>query len=746
MADLLSTAKPMQISKLLVLSLCAATIVPAVETKSWSQGEMPDFEKAKLSKLSLRSDGRLTLAPQVKELHDASTPYLWACAQDSRGNLYVGGGSSTGTTEKLTRIDSSGKATTIAELEGLEIHAIAIDRNDNIFAATAPDGKVYRIRNGGANNSKPEVFYDPKAKYIWNLVFAPNGDLYVATGNQGEIHSVTASGAGSVFFKTDETHIRSLAIDPKTGNLIAGTEPGGLILRIGPNGEGFVLHQSPKREVTAVAVTKDGVIWAAAAGNKGSTVSPAPLSIAVAAPASAANASPMAAAASAAANAARTPTPPPVSNPPAIQGGTELYRIQPDGFPRRVWQHANDIVYAIAFDAAGHPILGAGNKGSIYRIDSDHQHTLLVSLAPTQVTNLLPGRDGALFAVTGNIGKLLQIGPQLEAEGSIESEVLDAAAFTYWGRLSYHGAAQGVKFETRSGNLNTPQKNWSPWSTVALADNRGRVGSPSARFLQYRATLTQAAELSWVDIAYQSKNIAPEMQEIEVTPPNHRFPAPSGLLGLSSANTLSLPALGQRRSAPVNPADLNTGVTMNYAKGHIGVRWLARDDNGDTLTFKVEIKGAKETEWKLLKDRLRDKFLSWDSAGFADGEYKVRVTVHDGASNTPGDTLSAVLESEEVLIDNSGPQISALTAQSSGAKIDLSFTAKDAQSILTKAEYSINGGDWIVAEPTTRLSDSSELTYKLSIDKPAAGTEYTIAVRVTDEFDNQAVEKAVANK
>ena len=49
----------------------------------------------------------------------------------------------------------------------------------------------------------------------------------------------------------------------------------------------------------------------------------------------------------------------------------------------------------------------------------------------------------------------------------------------------------------------------------------------------------------------------------------------------------------------------------------------------------------------------------------------------------------------------------------------------------------------LLAEPTTRLSDSNDLTYKLSFDKPSAGNEFTVAVRVTDEFENQSVEKAV---
>ncbi len=712
----------------LTLAVFAGASAFAVETRSWQQSEMGDFEKGKLSKLSLRNDGRLTLAPVVKELHDASTAYLWAVAQDSKGNTYIGGGSANGTSEKLIQVDANGKAKTIAELEGLEIHAIAVDRNDAIYAATSPDGKVYKLRNAGA---KPEVFYDPKAKYIWALAFNAAGDLFIATGDKGEIHRVTANGRGSVFFKADETHIRSLAIDAQ-GNLIAGTEPGGLILRVGTNGEGFVLYQSPKREVTAVAIAKDGAIWAAAIGNKGSGGPVLPAPVPAPAPAPAAAGQPAAARPAAA--------PAPVATLAAVQGGTEVYRIQPDGFPRRIWQNATDIVYSIALDANDRPLLATGNRGNLFRIDSDHQYTLVTSLAPTQITSLATGRNGTIYAVTGNIGKLFQVGPQIESQGSIESDVYDVGAFSYWGRLSYYGAADGVKFETRSGNLNTPQKNWSPWAAVNLTSKHGRVTSPSARFLQYRATLTGAADLTGIDIAYQAKNIAPVIEEIEITPPNYRFPAPS-LISVSS-NTLSLPALGQRRTAAVNPAELNTGVTLNYAKGHIGARWLSRDDNGDQLTYKVEIRGVRETEWKLVRDKLRDRFLSWDTAAYADGEYILRISAHDGASNTPADTLSTVRESDTFLIDNTGPRIANLTA-TTGAKLEIAFEARDAQSTITKAEYSINGGEWIVAEPTTRLSDSSELQYKLSVDKPSAGSEFTVAVRVTDEFDNQSVEKVV---
>ena len=70
-----------------------------------------------------------------------------------------------------------------------------------------------------------------------------------------------------MFFKSDETHARSLAID-REGNLIVGTEPGGLVMRVSPKGEGFVLYQMPKREVTALAIGAADEIYAAAVGNK----------------------------------------------------------------------------------------------------------------------------------------------------------------------------------------------------------------------------------------------------------------------------------------------------------------------------------------------------------------------------------------------------------------------------------------------------------------------------------------------
>jgi hypothetical protein len=181
---------------------------------------------------------------------------------------------------------------------------------------------------------------------------------------------------------------------------------------------------------------------------------------------------------------------------------------------------------------------------------------------------------------------------------------------------------------------------------------------------------------------------------------------------------------------------------MQYEKGYCGARWDSSDPNNDALLYVVEIRGVEESSWKLLKDKLKDRQWSWDSTAFPDGKYLVRVRASDSPDNPPEEALSAPLISEPFLIDNTPPSISTLAADHAAARLRVTWSATDASSTIQKAEYSINGGDWTVVYPTTRITDSRTHDYLLELPRTPAG-EQTIAVRVTDEFDNQAVSKVV---
>jgi hypothetical protein len=729
------------------LLLALAALVPscyAVETKSWIQNDQTEFEKGTLTKVSLRSDGRLTLAPVFHKIFDSSTPYLWALAEDSKGNLFTGGGGPSASVAKLFEIDRNGKSRAYGEVPGMEIHAIAVNSRDQVFAATSPDGKVYRFNAAG----KPELFYDPHAKYIWALVFDSKGNLYVATGDQGEVHRVTPDGHGSVFFRTEETHARSMAVDAND-NLIVGTEPGGLIMRISPAGEGFVLYQAGKREVTAVSVAKNGIIYAAAVGSKPTLernppLSPGQFPSSIPIPPLPTTTSGVRLTTS---GGSGSPASISSSSGSGVSGGSEVYRIEKDNYARKVWSNAQDIAYAIGFDADGRPVVGTGNKGKVYRIDSDIVSTLLFVAQPTQITSLLTGVHGKLFAACGNIGEVYQIGPEIETEGTFESEPFDVGSFSYWGRLTYKGGEGNgrIALETRSGNVDRPQKNWSPWAPVDLKA-ASRVTSPSARFLQYRAVLRAgnggaSPEVDEVEVAYMSKNVAPLIEQIEITPVNYKFQPATSLL-TNSPQTLTLPAIGQKkRNSSTLSLDLGT-QSMQYAKGFMGARWAVTDANADEMVYRVEIRGAREKEWKLLREKLREKYLSWDSTAYPDGGYVLRVIASDAPSNPPGEALTNQLESDPFIIDNTPPQIIGLTGAKSGSTFTVRWKAKDALSVVDKAEYSIDGKEWAVIEPTTRLSDSLDEDYVLVINDIGAG-EHTVAVRVQDEFDNQSVSKIV---
>ncbi len=721
--------------------LLAALPCFAVETHVWDQSDASDFARGTASKLSIRSDGHVTLAPASRELDSTSIPYLWAIAQDSKGVVYYAGGAPTGAATKIFALPHGGKARVFAEVTGLEVHALAVDSQDRLYAAVLPDAKIYRIDKTG----KPQLFFDPKCKYIWAMAFDRSGALFVATGDAGLIYRVTPDGKGAKFYDSEETHVRSMMIDG-SGNLIVGTEPSGLVLRISPKGESFVLYQTNKREVTAVA-EHNGLIYAAAVGNR-----VAPVTVTGPAPVLPSNPSPITSAGT-----PRSGTNPP-SLPPSIgslsasvTGGSELYRIEKDGYAERIWHSNTDLAYAIAFDAAGKPLLGTGNKGIIYRIDSDQLSTQLLNLPPTQVTAFLPGKDGLIYVATGNVGNLYSMANSLEPSGSFTSEVLDAHDFTYWGKAhttsaTHHGA---VTLETRSGNLSNPETNWSPWAKISMTPEGGQVSSPPARFLQYRLTLncstgSESPELSAIDIAYLPKNIAPKIGAVEIAPFNYRqAPTASPLehpaVVSGSPASLTLPAVGQKRSA-LSFAALETAAsaTLQYNKGYVTVRWTAGDLNNDPLSFKVEIRPQNGGPWRVLKDKLVDRYYAFDSTAFPDGKYVARITATDAPGNVGAAALTDTFESDSFTIDNTPPEIIDLKVNGAN-KHQISFTARDALSWIDKAEYSTDGSDWMLLQPVNKVTDSQSLSYQFEV--PGG---QTIAIRVFDEDDNVTVKQVAA--
>jgi hypothetical protein len=154
----------------------------------------------------------------------------------------------------------------------------------------------------------------------------------------------------------------------------------------------------------------------------------------------------------------------------------------------------------------------------------------------------------------------------------------------------------------------------------------------------------------------------------------------------------------------------------------------------------VELRGKDGGPWRLLKEKLTDRYYAFDSNAFPDGEYIARVTASDVNGNIPSEALTGSLESDPFTIDNTAPEILNLkAAPAANSRVQIAFTAKDALTWIDKAEYTRNGSDWVLLNPVNKVTDSQSLNYQFEV--PAGET---VAVRVFDEDDNVVVKQVPA--
>ncbi|HEX5702647.1 MAG TPA: hypothetical protein VFX97_05470 [Pyrinomonadaceae bacterium] len=704
------------------LTLISLLITSALagEPVVWEINSRSEVLKGEARGVSITDNGVVTLAPRLDRVFDTEQPYIWSTAVDAAGNLYLG----TGHDGKLFRVTADGRGALLYKAAELDVTALAVAKDGALFAATSPDGKVYRVTSDG----KAEVYFDPVDKYIWSLAVMPDGSLVVGTGDNGKLYRVRAAGANpetALLLNTNQTHVMSLAVT-KQGDLIAGTDPGGLVLRISSDGKAFGLYDAPLREIHALSVADDGSIYALG------------LSDAVAV-----NRPQTAAAAEAAATTATTdettgtqptqPAQPSRSRNDLNNVRSAVFRILSDGGTDIVWSSTSVTGFALLATRNG-VLLGTSDKGRIYSITNDGRDTLLLQSPEGQISSMV-ARGADVFAASSNQGKLFRYGDARVTEGTYESPVRDAKLASTWGRIWWRGQGP-IQLQTRSGNSDKPDATWSDWS-ASYADATGaQITSPKARFVQWRAVLRSGTgaraaqpQLEDVSLAYLPRNVAPEILSITILPP-----------GVALQQQLLIQTDPNIESAGLDPSLFGmasqTPPRRLFQRGARSLQWQSEDRNSDTLEYAVYYHSLGETNFRLLKDHIRETFYTVDAASLADGRYIFRVVASDVLDNPTGAALSGERLSEAVDVDNTPPVLQLIgTASVTGDRGRAVFEVADATGRIKRADVSVDGGIWREVFPDDGIADSPRERFSVDLLIEGPG-EHTISLRAYDNSNN----------
>jgi sugar lactone lactonase YvrE len=746
------------------LLLFMAMPVLASSPATWEMSSYQDFLRGRFENLSLSRDGVISLAPRLDDIFTSGQAVIWSIAEAPDGSLYAG----TGNRGRLYRIDKAHRSELVWTADQPEIFAVTVAPDGVVYAAGSPDGRIYRIRNG-----KADLYFDPHAKYIWTLAVGRDGALYAGTGDEGKVYRITAANTGEEYYATGQSHVTGLSFD-RDGLLLAGTEPNGILYRISAKDKAFALYDSSLPEVRAIANGPDGSIYAVAMGGsvnrrtqaaaqaaqamlQGSTPvvttsitvtadaarsgNLAPADTEVKPPQSDANKA--AQAAVAAATAAQA-----VNNVQPIEvAGVEksaIYRIHPDNTVETLWSSKDENVFDLI--PRGADILFSTDEGGrIYRLSAGRKLTLLAQTNEGEATRLIDS-NGAVFAATGNMGKLFELESGRAPRGFYESPVFDAQSVAKWGHVRWSAHGQ-VILHTRSGNSVRPDGTWSDWSDPLTDAAGSSVASPNARYIQWKAELAGASgsepALENFSLAYLPQNTAPVVRSILVTTSAAAAASPQKNTpsGGSATVAYSITVTDTGDAGPSTSTGTPTQTISRASSQQIVVSWQADDPDGDRLVYAVWFRGEGEREWKLLKTGLHDNTVTIDDDSLADGRYYFRVEASDRESNPPGQAREADLISSPVLIDNTPPVLRVTAQKREGGDAVIDFEAADAASPLRRCEYSLDAGPWMALNSVEGIIDSP--TERFHLVAPVPPGEHVLVLRAVDSGGNAGLAKVV---
>jgi sugar lactone lactonase YvrE len=604
----------------------------------------------------------------------------------------------------------------LAGIDAAHVWDMVEDGDGNLIVATGNEGKIYKVSPEG----KPVVIYSGEQSEVLCLIRASNGSIYAGTGPRGQILRIDPQGQTKLFSETGESYVWSLAIDAKGQALYAGTGPHGRVYRINGDGKAEVFYRTHQEHILCLAsggdnllyagTDKGGLVYRIDPRGKGFVLYQAKqgeiraLKVtpdAVYAATSSPTQRRRKIVASEEQEDGKSHLASSSSTP--TSGDNSLYRIAQDGTVREVFREKAMILSLLRQDERFY--IGTGMDGQLFEFnETTRERSEIARLDHGQILCLCRRRDGSTVLGAGDPGKLYVLQDRYAERGGVYSDVLDAKIISKWGTLHWESETPegtSVSVATRSGNVAEPDDTWSDWSDEQTDAERAIITAPAARFLQYRVSLT--------------------------TNDPARSPAVRAVT-LRYKTTNQAPEV-----AKISVPDLNAVNLDNPKK--LKLKWSAVDANEDDLTYRLLVRKDGWNNWVELEDDFGKTEFDWDTTTMPSGIYRVKVIASDRKDNSEGEALTAERISLPFVICHEAPAVTVKTAGLDGDRVMLEATARSPLVRLTSASFTVNGKKWINVFPEDGLFDSKAETFRFPTESLKPGT-CVLVLRVRDAAGN----------
>jgi sugar lactone lactonase YvrE len=192
-----------------------------------------------------------------------------------------------------------------------------------------------------------ELVYETPSPFLWTVVPAADGTLYVGTGNDGRVFKIDPQGRGSQLFDATELEIHAIALG-SDGTVYAASSPDGKIYKIDRSGTATTFFDPEEKYIWSLATDGKGTVYAAT-GEKGI-----------------------------------------------------VYRIGPDGKGAPFYNTKATHATALAIDKSGNLLVGTESPGRVVRVDAQGKGFLLLDTPYQEVRTLRFDGNGVLFVAAAN--------------------------------------------------------------------------------------------------------------------------------------------------------------------------------------------------------------------------------------------------------------------------------------------------------------------------------------------------------